>query len=270
MNKIPSIRCAFTLFELMVTITVIAILISMLIPTIGMIRASAHTVVCASNMRQLGVAMVGYSGDNNGRLIPAVECLIPSGPDTHVWGNSRASWDIRLADFSDGGTVGVTWCPSNTQAQRSVVTSSLSGREWTGRRSYAIPIPYPHGIVTVNPDHKSICVSWWDVEQHTSGSITAARVGDPSGTAMLVESWNFASMGWNNDFGQSWGAGSFSNLDETVYPAYGLTTKHRNRSNTLFCDGHIASTTRQELSNGPGLGEAPYFFRGAWTVMAGD
>ena len=269
MSKIHAPRSAFSLVELLTVVAVLAILASMLLAVIGQVRDSARTTICASNLRQLGMAMVSYATDAE-RLPPPVECLIPTGSDTHVWGNSRASWDIRLADWTGGGTVPVSACPANRTAQVSTVVSSLSGTTWSGRRSYAMPIPFPHGIVTVNPQQKRLCVGWWDVEQHTSGSLSLAQVGDASGTALLVESWNEPAYGWNNDFGQSWGAGAFSNQDAPLYPAYGLSIRHRRKVNTAFTDGHVALQSQAEISGGAGIGTCPWDFAGSWTAVAGD
>ena len=53
-------RTAFTLFELMVVITIIALLVSMLLPVIGMVRETARQIACASIMRQLGMVDASY------------------------------------------------------------------------------------------------------------------------------------------------------------------------------------------------------------------
>ncbi len=58
----------FTLVELLVVLAVIGLLASFILSGVGKAYRKAHATQCHSNMRQIGVAMLLFAGDNDGVL----------------------------------------------------------------------------------------------------------------------------------------------------------------------------------------------------------
>ena len=62
----------FTLLELLTAIGIVTCLAGLLLPTVDKMRSRAETVTCAANMRQIGIAALQYSAENNQKL-PMIE-----------------------------------------------------------------------------------------------------------------------------------------------------------------------------------------------------
>ncbi|MCK4341466.1 MAG: prepilin-type N-terminal cleavage/methylation domain-containing protein [Phycisphaerae bacterium] len=63
-NRYPR-QTAFTLIELMVVVSIIALLLSILLPSMRRAREQAKLVVCQSNLRQIVVGFFGYANDHD-------------------------------------------------------------------------------------------------------------------------------------------------------------------------------------------------------------
>ena len=64
---------AFTLVELLVVISVIALLMGLLIPALAAARSQARSVICKTNLHQLLIANIGYATENDGFYVPAAQ-----------------------------------------------------------------------------------------------------------------------------------------------------------------------------------------------------
>ena len=63
----------FTLVELLVVLSVVAVLMGLVLPALGMARGAAKGTVCASNLRQMCQALGTYTQDNRDRMFPLYE-----------------------------------------------------------------------------------------------------------------------------------------------------------------------------------------------------
>jgi prepilin-type N-terminal cleavage/methylation domain-containing protein/prepilin-type processing-associated H-X9-DG protein len=167
MKKYPKITHGFTLIELLTVIAIIGILAAILIPVVGRVRESARRSVCASNLRQIGLAAHLYAQENDDRLPPI---------DLGNW-----PWDISYAAMSDliqvgGGERDMFYCPSSgpellEQGWEFSITPGSGGNPPSGFRftSYAFLF---HGQAPreIPANFRNVRVVAPDDEVHTIGT----------------------------------------------------------------------------------------------------
>ncbi len=110
----------FTLVELLVVIVILGFLMALLLPALQSARRKAHAMGCASNLRQIGIAMSGYLSDYDG-VYPYVIDYAGIGKDQYnnpkIWANALVS--EKYIDSRD-----VFYCKSGGVE---VVTSGYDG-----------------------------------------------------------------------------------------------------------------------------------------------
>lgn len=112
-------RLGFTLVELLVVISIIALLASMLLPALGKAKAKAQGIRCISNLKQLTLAAQMYVSDFNEGLPPIQEFLALQRIET--------SWRPYLFSYV-GRSKAVYDCPAERKDRYAADTNDVAGQ----------------------------------------------------------------------------------------------------------------------------------------------
>ncbi len=210
-SKYPSIvKDGFTLIELITTCAVIAVLSAILIPVVSAAKSSASKAKCASNMRQIGIAISLFAQNNHGQFPLS----------THSVQNVEESWIYTLAPYlQDVDAVRI--CPADPQGE---------ARLQQNLTSYVL--------------NEYVVVANMDPFGNVSGNsyTNLNRLESPSRTMVAFIASDSMSLGDHSDHTHSRGWTSWNRVTADIQPnrfGGGSGSGLGGSANYLFADGHV-------------------------------
>src|SRR5689334_10115265 len=107
-------QSAFTLIELLVVIAIIAILASLLLPSLARAKEKSKRIACLSNLRQIGLSLLFYTEGSDNKMPSAITYGSKAGDP------STAPNTVQYTDMFGGVPSALTvanprvfWCPSD-------------------------------------------------------------------------------------------------------------------------------------------------------------
>jgi prepilin-type N-terminal cleavage/methylation domain-containing protein/prepilin-type processing-associated H-X9-DG protein len=128
-------KSGFTLIEILIVLAIIAILAAILLPVFANVRENARRTSCASNMKQLFLAITQYTNDNNGRLPGATDAPDGAGDrggwvyySTYGVGTTDAVFDVTQGSiYSYVKSPEVYVCPSDPVGDEIGLSYAMGG-----------------------------------------------------------------------------------------------------------------------------------------------
>lgn len=233
---VQATRYGFTLIELLVVIAIIAILAALLLPALSKAKAKAKATKCISNVRQLGLAMIIYTGDNG---------VYPVGIDRangDVW-----IWPSLLRETMHGSrSTEVFHCPSAPQAA-----------QWIPKFGSRLParLGYLQDEVRLIPGGTFFMSYgynvWGAFDGNNPNTGLGVFLGDPiwgeTREADVVKPSEMIAIGDSNWDLKKKGDPNWSGFIGMYAERQWPLELHNNRAEILYCDGHVEGKRRLDM-----------------------
>jgi prepilin-type processing-associated H-X9-DG protein/prepilin-type N-terminal cleavage/methylation domain-containing protein len=250
----------FTLVELLVVIGIIALLISILLPTLANVRKHATSLKCMTNLRTFGQAWQQYCNSNRGTIAPG---RLPTGGapggifDLGVDRTYRPRWyELLGAELK----MQANEHPTEVEDDKWTINNELficpAEPEYNNSRNY--PYGYNYQFLgnarpVMSPTGQKTYINY-PVKASAIAGAKTVMAADCLGTAAgkpLVDRVGYSSTGAHNPFARlnkGWcidpprlTAKSDYADPERREPAdrSGPDARHQGKANVLFCDGHV-------------------------------
>ena len=253
---------AFTLVEVLVVISTLALLIAMLMPALASARSQARGLVCRSNLRQLVLAGMGYATENDGFYVPAARDMWDNA-GLHRWHGARRTLHEPF-DPSRGPLVGyladgrVKECPAKIDFVRA--------EDWN--------TSFEQGCGGYGYNMAYIGSRLWDrsisgsqaFQQVYARTTSSSEIASPGQTLMFADTamGNSGTTLIEYSFAEPPFAIFAGQLMTDFYMSPSIHFRHADHANTVWADGHTGSEPMAAVEGANAYGVNPAAVKLGW------
>ncbi|MGN6368442.1 MAG: type II secretion system protein [Phycisphaerae bacterium] len=230
------LRRGFTLIELLVVVAIIAVLIAILLPSLGRAKANAVRVQCAANLNQWGKVITMYQQENYEwfGIQERIDGKHKLFWNTVAFNNEPSLYDNEWsADLGVGGKISAEFrtCPGDPQYGQ-IAAHGANSNFWVKNNGHRPAVDYTMPRYFSSPGNPNSNTLWRVTEFSHPGTTCLMLDGPPNDQSTK-----------NHNMSLFYAFQNMNDLDTSYAPEFtmpnSLQQRHLGIGNVLFMDSHV-------------------------------